>query len=119
MCLIGITLSVAVTVTTAVPVAEYRHNEIRVNPSVCEYPADTQAFILAHEYAHHTERHLNFVGSIPTKDLELDADRKAVDMVKTLGYDSCMAVEPVLQYRGFWSATHPNRFTLRNLACGE
>lgn len=119
MCLIGIALSVAVTVTIAVPMAEYRHNEIRVNPAVCEYPVETQAFILAHELAHHTEKHLNFVGTIPTKDLELDADNKAIDTVKQWGYDACMAVQPVLQFRGWFSISHPNKFTLQRLACGE
>ena len=119
MCLIGIALSVAVTVTNAVPLAEYRHNEIRVNPAVCEYPAETQAFILAHEYAHHTEKHLSFVGVLPTKEIELDADTKAIAMVKALGYDTCNAVKPVLHFRGWFSISHPNQFTLQRLACGE
>lgn len=108
------------TVDASVHVAQYHiERGIVLHPDTVNLPYPTLLFVLYHEEAHGELRHLYRRAGEGQKSLEYEADVYALDKVRALGYDTCSAVEPILYTRGVWSFTHPNRFTLSNLACGE
>lgn len=121
MCVSGLVLGVALSVVPTVPLAQYHSvRGIELSPAVCEMPADTVRFVVYHELAHHELNH------IPRKNqgellygIETEADKYALNKLKEEGIDTCAAVKPILKYRGFFSSTHPSRFTLESLACEE
>lgn len=121
MCVSGLVLGVALSVVPDVPLAHYHSiRGIELSPAVCEMPADTVRFIVYHEQAHHDLQHIQRMqGGENQKDLELEADTVAIAKLKNEGVDACQAVQPVLKYRGWYSSSHPNMFTLNNLACKE
>lgn len=121
MCVSGLVLGVALSVVPTVPLAHYHSiRGIELSPAVCEMPADTVRFIVYHEESHHDLQHIQRMnGGENQKDLEMEADKTAIAKLKSEGVDACKAVQPVLKYRGLYSFTHPNRFTLNSLACGE
>jgi predicted metal-dependent peptidase len=119
MCVLGVLLAVSVTMSDNVNMAEYSTKGIAVNPSICALPVESQLFALYHEEAHHVLNHLKRFKDEGQKTVELEADQYAIDRLKSEGYNACNAVQFVLPVRGFFSFTHPNRFTLEQIACGE
>ena len=121
MCVNGLILSVALSVVPSVPLAHYNSiRGIEVNPIVCSMEQSTAKFILYHEEAHAKLQHISRVNlGEGLKGLEYEADEYAIARMKSEGINTCEAVKPVLQFRGLFSFTHPNKFTLNELACKE